>query len=206
MITTKEMKELEKHAEECGISALELMERAGQEVADTVIDRFPDIKEKKVLVICGMGNNGGDGLVAARYLYDICKPTVVLLGHPSELSETARVNYDQLHEIDTTILHPYDAEAATFLDVKEYDIIIDALLGTGITGKVYHPYSTLIRDINSSKAFLVSVDIPSGTNPDSEKLPELYARTDLIVTFHDVKKVHTTFKQKTVVVDIGIPF
>lgn len=206
MITAKEMKELEKHAEECGISALELMERAGQEVADAIIERFPDIKDKRVLVICGKGNNGGDGLVAARYLYDLCKITIVTIGTAGELSEAASVNYDQLYEIDSTILHPYDAETATFLDMTEYDIIIDALLGTGVKGTLYHPYSTLVRDMNSSKAFIVSVDIPSGTHPDEKKLPQLCARTDLIITFHDTKQIHTAFKQKTIVVDIGIPF
>lgn len=208
MITSEEMKELEEAAEQCGITRLELMENAGRKVAEAIEDKYKDkIKEKKVLVICGSGNNGGDGFVVARYLYDVCKVEVLFLGEKSRLPNEASLNYDHLREVDETILFEYNEDTAMSLNMNKYDVIVDAMLGTGIKGELLHPYSTIVRDINNSKAFVVSVDIPSGLDPDNEKKQEvLHVDPGLIVTFHDIKPVLKHFKKITKIADIGIPF
>ena len=206
MITTAEMKELEKHAEECGVTKLELMENAGREVAGEIEDYFGDeLKKKKAIVICGHGNNGGDGFVVARYLYDCCSTEVLFLGDKEKLSAEAAINYDQLNQIDTKIMKHYSPEIGTTLDLSKYDIIVDAMLGNGIQGELLHPYSTLTAAINDVESFVVSVDIPTGVNPDSTLISEKYVDADIIVTFHDTKKALSKFTNVKIA-DIGIPF
>lgn len=206
MITAKELRELEKHAEECGVTAQELMENAGRETANQIEKKFSDsLKSKKVLVICGYGNNGGDGLVTARYLYDVCTVEVLCIGEKEQLSAESRLNYDLLHDIDSTCIMHYSPENAPLLDLSKYDIVVDVMLGTGVKGEMFHPYSTLANAINDAEVYVVSVDVPSGVNPDAEKLPHKYVRPDMVVTLHDTKKALTHF-ENVIIVDIGIPF
>src|SRR3989338_7124220 len=94
-----------------------------------------------------------------------------------------------------------DLEAVDFSD---YDIIIDAIFGTGIRGEIKDPLATLITNLNKAKAFKVSVDIQSGVNPDTGEKANVSFEPDLIITMHDIKKGLENFKDKTVVVDIGI--
>jgi len=90
------------------------------------------------------------------------------------------------------------------VDFSDYDIIIDAIFGTGIRGEIKDPLATLITNLNKAKAFKVSVDIPSGVNPDTGEKANVSFEPDLIITMHDIKKGLENFKDKTVVVDIGI--
>jgi NAD(P)H-hydrate epimerase len=200
------MRELEDAAEECGITRIELMENAGRGTAEIIEKEFPELKEKKILIICGSGNNGGDGFVIARYLYDLCKVHVLFLGEESLLSNEASVNFQQLKDLDKDIIFPYNEETAPLVTIDKYDIVVDAMLGTGAKGALQFPYSILVRDINFYKPYVISVDIPTGINPDTGEFYEnLYVKPNIIVTFHDVKPGLKKFKNIKVV-DIGVPF
>lgn len=91
------------------------------------------------------------------------------------------------------------------MDFENYDLIVDAILGTGIKGRLNREISTIIEDINKSKACKISVDIPTGINPDTGEIVDKCVNTDFIVTFHDMKKGLEGLKDKTVIVDIGLP-
>ena len=90
------------------------------------------------------------------------------------------------------------------VDFDEYDIIIDAILGIGIQGRLNRTISAIIDDINNSKAFKVAVDIPTGLDPDTGDIVDKFVNADLIITLHDLKKGLEKLQDKTVVVDIGL--
>jgi ADP-dependent NAD(P)H-hydrate dehydratase / NAD(P)H-hydrate epimerase len=191
MITVSEMRTLEDLAEKHGVSKLQLMENAGKGVADVLKNNF-DLRGKKILIVCHHGNNGGDGFVIARYI----DADVLFIGEEDKLKQEGKVN---LKRIKDRIITDYRK-----INFKSYDFIIDAILGTGIEGKLREPIATVINSINNSPAFKVAVDIPSGLNPDTGVVIDKVVDADLIVTFHDIKKGLKKLKDKTVVVDIGI--
>jgi NAD(P)H-hydrate epimerase len=191
VLTAKELKILDINSAWLGVPAEELMENAGRAVAEELAKRV-EVKDKRVLVLCGTGNNGGDGLVTARYLAQKgAKVVVMLLGEPK--SREAKQKLAMVKKLGVRVKRlkkqSFDAE-----------IIVDALLGTGIKGEVREPYRSVIEEVNKSDAFKVSVDMPSGLNEAGEG----YCVTpDLVVTFHALKPGLERFN--TVVRDIGIP-
>lgn len=193
------MKELEEKAELKGITKLTLMENAGRAVSKALSERFA-LNGKRVLVVCYHGNNGGDGFAAARYLADIADVEVLFIGDESKLKPEAEINFRKLEE-DGRI----QFISPEFVDFDDYDITIDAILGTGVVGELKPPIPSIIEGLNASKAIKVSIDIPTGLNPDTGELGENYVNADLIITLHDMKIGLKNFKNKTVVVDIGIP-
>ena len=199
MITASEMKELEDKAEEQGISKLTLMENAGIAVAKTLEEKF-DLKEKRILVVCYHGNNGGDGLVAANHLAEKAMVEVCFMGDESRLKPEAKENLKRTE--DNMRIQFIGIEE---VDFDDYDIIIDAILGNGIEGPLKPIIQSTIDAINSTKAFKLSVDIPTGLNPDTGIIHDRCVDADLIVTFHDMKKGLEKFRDKVVIADIGIP-
>lgn len=205
-IRTKEMRGIEANAVYLGISRSIMMENAGRGLAEEVIKRFPP--DKTITIFCGKGGNGGDGFVAARHLsskgYSI---KVVLLGKGQDIrSSEAYTNWKILESMKKSI----ELEERERLDDLEIDsdVIIDALIGTGIKGALRSPYKELVSKINSSKAYKISVDIPSGLLADSGKVKGTSINADLTVTFHKPK---TGFKDKPpqigelIIKRIGIP-
>ncbi len=196
MISTQQMKELENN---CGISKFTLMENAGRGIYKILKDKF-DLKDKKILIVAYHGNNGGDGFVAAHYLSDICLVEVLFIGDESQLKEEAQTNYKRiLDNAKIQILYDYGE-----IDFDYYDIIVDAILGTGIQGTINEPIKSIIHSINNSKAFKLAVDIPSGLNPDTGAIEDIAINADLIATFHDLKPGLEKYKSKTIIADIGI--
>ena len=185
-----------------------MMENAGGAVADYVVSKFPrNLSTKKILVICGTGNNGGDGVVAARHLASYgARPSVVLLGGSSKIrTEEALMNWSIARRMEKSlkILPEFDTTHA-----QKADIIIDAIFGTGIKGEIGHPYSDAIRAINASKAFTVAVDVPSGLDPNTGVAADPCVKADTTITFHRVKYGIRKARQFTGairVVAIGIP-
>jgi hydroxyethylthiazole kinase-like uncharacterized protein yjeF len=208
MITSQDMKELEECSEQVGITRVELMENAGRKVAEFLDDRYLDnLKDKQVLVICGQGNNGGDGFVSARYLHGLCKMDVLFLGNKLSLSEEARINYEHLMDLDRSLIVHFEKDGMHMIDFGKYDIIIDAMIGLGVKGELQYPYSHAVKCINSSKAYIICVDVPSGINADVDGQTEsLYVNPSIILTFHDTKPGLKQFADKVKIVDIGIPF
>lgn len=200
MITTEEMRRLEDKAEEKGISKLQLMRNAGKGIFNELNKKF-DLKNKKILIVCYHGNNGGDGFVAAEYLCNVADVTVLFIGDETKLKKEADVSYKRiLHNAKIQLF--FDSGE---IDFNDFDIIIDAMLGTGIIGDIKEPISSVINNINDSKAFTLAVDIPTGLNPDTGEIIDKAVNADLIVTFHELKTGLKELKDKTVVVDIGIP-
>ena len=197
MISTEEMKQLE---DNCDIPKIQLMENAGRGIYTVLKEKFPDLKDKRILIASYHGNNGGDGFVAGRYLCEEAETTILSVGDESKFKEEARINYIRI-ENNNKIQLFFQTEDIVFDD---YDIIIDALLGTGTQGEIKEPIASVIREINDSKAFKVAVDVPSGINPDTGEAADNSINPDLIITFHDIKNGLEKFKDKIAVVDIGI--
>ena len=196
MISSQDMRILEAKS---SIPRVNLMENAGKAVYQAIRQRF-DLKDKKILVVCYHGNNGGDGFVAARHLCDEAETDILFIGDESKLKKEAMVNFKKI-ERKEKIQFLVDDE----VDFEEYDIIVDAILGIGIKGMLNNDISAIIDDINNSKAYKVSVDIPTGLDPDTGAVIDNFINADLIVTFHDLKKGLEKFQDKTVVADIGLP-
>ena len=199
MISTDEMRALEDRAEERGISKFNLMENAGKRIVEAIEDK-KDVKDKRILIICYHGNNGGDGFVAARLFAGKAEVDVLFIGDESKFKEEARENFKK---IEGNNLIQFVSEE--FVDFDDYDVIIDSILGTGVEGKLRGAIPAIIDRVNKSKAFKVSVDIPTGLNPDTGEIGDKIVNSDLIVTFHDLKKGLKAFEEKVLVVDIGIP-
>ncbi len=195
MISAGEMKQLE---EICGIPRAMLMENAGKGVAEVLKQKL-DVKNKRVLVVAYHGSNGGDGFVAARHLCDDAEVDVLFVGDEGKLKGETLANFKKVESNEK--LQILDLEAVDFSD---YDIIVDAILGTGVEGEIKDPLATLIRNLGKSKAFKVSIDVPSGVHPDTGETANAYFEPDLLITMHDIKKGLLDYKDKTVVVDIGI--
>ena len=196
MISSQDMKILEAKS---NLSRLNLMENAGRAVYHIVKQRF-DLKDKKIIVVCYHGNNGGDGFVAARHLCDEAETDVLFIGDENKLKREASVNFKKIE---------YNEKIQFLVEDKvnfgDYDIIVDAILGIGIQGKLNKEISAIIDDMNNSKAYKVSVDIPTGIDPDTGFVADKCVNADLIVTFHDLKKGLEKMQDKVVVADIGLP-
>lgn len=195
MISTQEMHDLENN---CGIPKVVLMEYAGRGIAKILKEKF-DLKDKKILIVAYHGNNGGDGFVAARHLCNETEVDVLFIGNESKLKDEAQINFKKIENNEKLQMLSLEA-----VDFSDYDIIIDAVFGTGIDGGIKDPLATLISNLSKAKAYKVSVDVPSGINPDTGEKANIYFEPDLIITMHDIKKGLENYKDKTIVVDIGI--
>ncbi len=194
-ISADEMHALDLNCEYFGLSRLQLMENAGKGIAEEITRRFD---RGRVVIFAGTGNNGGDAFVAARFLrgFDV---EIILAGDVK--SEIARRNLEILRKSGFRIMRWDEHESG------EYDLAIDALLGTGFRGELREPYRTIVNEINRSKAFVVSVDIPTGVDADSGRY-ETAVKADVTVTFHRIKPGLVRAKEvagEIIVKDIGIP-
>jgi ADP-dependent NAD(P)H-hydrate dehydratase / NAD(P)H-hydrate epimerase len=195
MISTIDMKFLE---DNCGIPKAVLMENAGKSIANILRGRI-GTKNRKILIVSYHGNNGGDGFVAARHLSADVEVDVLFVGDDSKLTEEALTNFKKIE--NNELIQMLELAAVDFSD---YDIILDAIFGTGIDGEIKDPLATLIRNLSKSKAYKVSVDVPSGVNPDTGEKANVHFEPDLLITMHDIKKGLSDYKDKTVIADIGI--
>jgi ADP-dependent NAD(P)H-hydrate dehydratase / NAD(P)H-hydrate epimerase len=200
MITAERMAAVDENAEALGVPRKQLMESSGNAVARVVREHAEP--EASVVIVAGRGNNGGDAFVAARFLdgYDL---SIQLLGRPETITtEIARENWAALVEAD------YDTERVTDsgdLSIPECDVIVDAMLGTGVTGDLREPEASAARAINASGATVVSVDVPSGIDANTGEVPGTAVEADHVVTFHDTKPGLSDLECEVTVADIGIP-
>jgi len=195
MISTQEMRVLE---DNCGIPRVVLMENAGKAIYNVLKEKF-DLKDRRILIVSYHGNNGGDGFVAARYLAGDTEVDVLFVGDDSKLKKEALANFKKIENNEKIQILSLEA-----VDFSDYDIIIDAIFGTGIDGEIKDPLATLIKNLSKAKAYKLSVDVPSGVNPDTGEKANVYFEPDLIITMHDIKKGLETYKDKTVIANIGI--
>ncbi|WP_333654339.1 NAD(P)H-hydrate dehydratase [Dissulfurispira sp.] len=206
VVTAQEMREIDRITiEDYGIPGLVLMERAGLAVASKVREFYPD---KKVLVLCGGGNNGGDGLVAARNLHNRGFDVKVFLAvEPKKLSSDALVQYKIARKFGLSTM-PLN-ELLTHL-ITHHCLIVDAIFGTGLSRPVKGSLAEVFSLINDSDIPVVAVDIPSGISSDTGEVLGEAIKADFTVTFGLPKRGHllypgAEYAGRLFVEDIGFP-
>lgn len=217
-LSLDEIRAIDVNCEYLGVQRLILMENAGAEVAKIILERIP-LKNGRITIIAGMGNKGGDGFVAARHLTSKYHGiTVILVGKPENIrTKEAQLNWNILRNMETSIKTITIEDTSQIELVKETilksEVIIDALLGTGIRGIVNPPFSEIIKLINQSKengVKVVSIDIPSGINPDTGAPMGIAVKADITVTHHKPKVGLKTvegakYAGEVIVSNIGVP-
>jgi len=209
-VTSTQMREIEVRAmRDFAISELILMENAGRSIADAVESVFlsKDIsKKKRICIFCGGGNNGGDGMAAARHLHNRnYDPEIILLKSPEILRDISLTNFATAEKsgIPIRMFQPG-------IELHNCGLIIDSLLGTGIKGSIREPYLSAIEFINALNVHVISVDVPSGMCADTGEVIETAVKADLTVTMGIVKSgLVTAIAKKFVgeihIADIGLP-
>ncbi len=217
-VTTAEMRAYDKYAiEKLKIPGLVLMENAGRSVAEAILRHYGPVKEKSVLIFCGKGNNGGDGFVAARYLHNRgANITIALTGKKSQLKGDARTNYEILRELVKNVRRPsvlriVELQSRRILSMlPQPQIIVDAIFGTGFSGEVGGLVKDVIGWINKSKAWKISIDVPSGVGSNNGDITRHVVKADLCITLgfnkNDLFVGNTiSYTNKLEVVDIELP-
>ncbi len=204
------MRVIDANAEAMGIPKSSLMENAGKCIAEKL---FEISKACKVSIFAGTGGNGGDGFVAARHLlnkgYNV---DIHLFGHPLQIkSPESQKNWNVLQEIsnETNSIIINQIEDTSQLKSIDSDIIVDAILGTGIKGRLREPISSAVDIINNSSSVVIAVDIPTGLDPQTGTVDDKVIEADFTVTFHreksGIKKADIEYVGSVHVCDIGIP-
>jgi len=203
MLTADRMAAVDANAAALGVPRKQLMESSGNAVARVVRDHVdPD---GRVVLICGRGNNGGDAVVAARFLAAYATETV-LLGKPDQIrTEIARENWAALQEAELPTTVAGDTTDIDALDLDDADLLVDAMLGTGVTGALREPEASAARAINAADTQVISVDVPSGIDADTGTAAGVAVDADHVVTFHDTKPGLADLDTELTVADIGIP-
>ena len=184
-ITVKQMMQIEENGHQMGFLRKFMMENAGASAVKRLSEKFENLDSKNILIFAGLGNNGGDAFVIARHLAGHgSNVTVVLLGLPEKIkTEEGRWNWELLEKMKSIKLITGQKTNFEF----NPDIIVDGILGTGITGEIREPYASAMKFINDSKAFKLAVDVPSGLDPDTGNTSNIYVTADMTVTFHKMK-------------------
>ncbi|KXB98262.1 MAG: hypothetical protein AA908_02375 [Chlorobi bacterium NICIL-2] len=167
VLSPAQMRDADRTAiDQCGIPAVVLMENAARSAAEILRRRYKLSRDRSVLILCGSGNNGGDGLALARHLHEDASVTVVLCGNIDRMSEETLVNYRTCSQLGIPILQWRGPESARELPAHP-TMIVDAVLGVGAHGALRSPVDSLIAWANSQPAARVALDVPSGLDADS---------------------------------------
>ncbi|MFY9805629.1 MAG: NAD(P)H-hydrate dehydratase [Candidatus Acidiferrales bacterium] len=191
ILTAEEMREVDRlSTERHGIPGLALMENAGAAVARFIAERRPDFAQRRIAILCGKGNNGGDGFVAARRLRDLgAKPEVYLFAAPEELRGDAATNFNRWRESSGAlhVIRDSNTWQTAKPAVASADVIVDALLGTGTRGPVVGLLAEVIEAVNQRRgpvrSAIVAVDIPSGLVADTGEANGPVIKATCTVTF-----------------------
>ena len=214
ILTSIQMREIDrKTIEGIGIPGAVLMENAGIRITQAILKRFPEVAEQNIVVVAGKGNNGGDGFVVARHLFNRgARPTVLLLAKKDEVKGDAALNLAVAGRIGVEIV-----ETPTVAEWKKHkvgvwhaSIIVDAIFGTGLLKPADGIYAAVIEDINKAGAFKIAVDIPSGLSSDTHLIIGPAVKADLTVALAAPKISHVLppaeeFIGELVVADISVP-
>ncbi|MCB4790927.1 MAG: NAD(P)H-hydrate epimerase [Elusimicrobia bacterium] len=205
-VTSRQMRSIDATAiNKYGIPAGILMENAGIETAKDIIKTRKYIS-KPVAVFCGSGNNGGDGLVVARHLFNNNFNVEIFLAKPAVAFKTdSLINYNSAKKLGIKI-----RKYSKAIDLSKYGLIVDALLGTGTKGEITGIHKEIIEKINLSKKPVISIDIPSGLDADSGKTLGAAVKALKTITIGFVKKGLVTkaakpYVGKLTVAGIGLP-
>ena len=206
VVSVSEMQEMDRKAiEGKGIPSITLMENAGRHVSEVAVEGLEDPSKSRVSVFCGTGNNGGDGFVAARYLArQGIGIQVYIVGDKSRIKGDPAINLNILKEIGVKVGEigsPVKTDA---------DLIIDAIFGIGLKGKVKEPIKSIIMDLNKQGVTIISVDVPSGLDADTGNVLGKAIKAKKTVTMQFAKKGFylnngPEYTGEVRIVDIGIP-
>lgn len=190
-LSSKQVKQVDALTEErFGIPTAWLMEAAGWQIARYVMG--------SAAVVCGVGNNAGDGLAAARHLHRWGRLSTVGCVDPTRLSGNARLELDALLKVGVDL--------ADELFLEDADVVLDAIFGTGLTRAPEGKFAEWIEAINLSGKEVIAVDVPSGLDAESGLAYAPFVRADVTITLGLPKPGLSTFGGKVIVVDIGVPF
>ncbi len=210
LCTPKQMQNIDRRAiDGMKIPGLELMEVAGSRVVEAITEQYGDITGQVITIVCGKGNNGGDGLVAARYLHEKgAKIEIFLTGLAGSVEGDAKTNLKRAEKIGLYVKEIDDPN--DFAIDNSSNIIIDAIFGTGFSGDIKAPYDEIISKINDHPASVVAIDAPSGLDGATGAVAEPCVRADMTVTFGLPKFGQAVYPGKEycgllLVADIGFP-
>ena len=214
VLNTQQMREADRQTvDEIGIPSIVLMENAGRQAVAAMEAAFDDLPSSKVGVLCGRGNNGGDGFVVARTLAQRgIEAAVYLLGSVADVRGDARTNLEILGRLGLTVVEIADSQAweLHFSEVSDCTLIVDAIFGTGLNAPVAGFIESVIADVNASAIPVVSIDLPSGLSADSPDLigPSIDAGVTITIAAPKLPLVLPPGEQRAgdiVIADIGIP-
>jgi hydroxyethylthiazole kinase-like uncharacterized protein yjeF len=195
-----------------GVPGVVLMENAGRNAADAIQQLLGDASGKQVAVVAGTGNNGGDGFVIARHLRARgASPVVFLVGDPEKMSADAAVNFAVLPHLNVEIRRRRgEAIAGLSGELGAFDLVVDALGGTGIAGALRGDLAAAVEQINAAGKPVASVDIPTGLDCDTGAAPGPAVRADLTITFAARKQGFdapgaSQYTGRVILADIGVP-
>jgi NAD(P)H-hydrate epimerase len=195
ILTAAQMQRIDRlTTERYGVPSLTLMENAGRNVVDFLEAHLAPLASHRILILCGKGNNGGDGMVVARMLREQgLTPRVLLFADPEGLRGDAAINWARLRTSGLPeIVENLETWRAVVPSLSDTSLIIDALLGTGIAKPLEGFLLEVVRDVNSQFGYarVVAVDLPTGISADTGNLIGAYLRTDYSVTFTSPKIAH----------------
>jgi NAD(P)H-hydrate epimerase len=194
ILTSREMREVDREAiEGLGIPGPVLMENAGLQVLKSLRTKFPRPQDERIVIVAGKGNNGGDGFVVARHLFNAgAEPEVLLLASREEVKGDAAVNLAVALKLGIPVMEvrTSDEWKRLRLDIFHASVIIDALFGTGLLNPLEGLYAQAVGDINKAKGFKIAVDIPSGLSSDTFEVIGPCVRADLTVCLATPKVAH----------------
>ncbi len=180
-----------------GISGVVLMENAGRSCAELIKEKLADVAGVKVCILCGTGNNGGDGYVIARHLLNSgFRVAVIVVGDRDKIKGDAKTNLDILEQLGQPIeqlkLNEPDISGKVKTFAADADMLVDGIFGTGLKGQLSDEYKRLIESINAQNCPVLAVDIPSGLDCDSGQPLSAAIRATYTVTFAAVKTGFTS--------------
>ena len=214
VVTASQMRQLDRRAtEEYGIPSLLLMENAGLQAVLELERAFPYLTRSRVAMVCGKGNNGGDGFVVARHLFDRgIMVEVFLLARQTEIKGDARTNLEIIRKLGVPIYEVTTSQELGAIGeaIERADVVVDAILGTGTIGPAKGLFEEAIELLNRCGKSIVALDIPSGLNSDEGVIPYPSISAVLTVTFGLPKRCLILYPAascagRVVTVDIGLP-
>lgn len=214
ILNTQQMREADRQTiDDIGLPSIVLMENAGRQAVAAMEAAFEDLATSKVGVLCGRGNNGGDGFVVARTLAQRgIEATVFLLGSVGDVRGDARVNLEILGRVGLTVVEVTTAQEWELhsSEISECDVIVDAIVGTGFRGPLTGLLETVVADVNGLGVPVVAIDLPTGVSADSHEVEGEAIEASMTVTLAAPKiplilPPADAYGGDLVIADIGIP-
>jgi NAD(P)H-hydrate epimerase len=215
ILNAAQMREADRYTiEEIGIPSLVLMENAGRQVVAAMEAAYEPQLEGRVAVLCGRGNNGGDGFVVARTLLQRgIEAAVFVLGSLADVRGDARLNLEILGRLGVTVVEINDEQTweLHFSEISQCTLIVDAMFGTGLKSALTGMMETVVADVNASDIPIVSIDLPSGLSADTPHLVGDCIDASMTVTLAAPKlplvlPPGEAYAGDVVIADIGIPY